>query len=55
MIEVWRADVAVMPRAFIDGDRVRIIDVPIGYTFVSFVFDNAPPLSVSIETRPELG
>jgi len=90
---VWRPDVAVMPRAFIDGDRARIIDVrnfeyrtrddftvryeerevslshltsvdffisfwkpgPIGHTFVSFVFDNAPPLSVSIETRPELG
>jgi hypothetical protein len=90
---VWRPDVAVLPRAFIDGDRVRIIDVrnfeyrtrddftvrfeerevslshltavdffvsfwkqgPIGHTFVSFVFDNAPPLSVSIETRPEAG
>jgi len=87
----WRADVAVMPRAFIDGDRVRITGVrnfdyrsredftvgyeerevllshlvgldffisywkpgPIGHTFVSFIFDNAPPLSVSIETRPE--
>ena len=90
---LWRADVAVMPRAFIDGDQVRIVDVrnfeyrsrddftvryeerevslahltgvdffisfwtmgPIGHTFVSFVFDNAPPLSVSIETRPEVG
>ncbi len=87
----WRTDVAVMPRAFIDGDRVRITGVrnfeyrsredftvryearevslahvigvdfylsfwvmgPIGHTFVSFIFDNAPPLSVSIETRPE--
>ena len=28
---------------------------PIGHTFVSFIFDNAPPLSVSIETRPEVG
>jgi hypothetical protein len=28
---------------------------PIGHTFVSFVFDNAPPLAVSIETRPEIG
>jgi len=28
---------------------------PIGHTFLSFVFDNAPPLSVSIETRPEVG
>jgi hypothetical protein len=87
----WRADVAVMPRATVDGDRVRITGVrdfdyrgrddftvryverevllsdlvgldffisfwqpgPIGHTFVSFVFANAPPLNVSIETRPE--
>jgi hypothetical protein len=28
---------------------------PIGHTFVSFVFDNAPPLSISIEARPEAG
>jgi hypothetical protein len=26
---------------------------PIGHTFVSFTFDNAPPLSISIEARPE--
>ena len=26
---------------------------PIGHTFLSFTFDNAPPLAVSIETRPE--
>ena len=89
----WRPEVAVMPRAFIDGDRVRITGVrnfdyvsrndftvrweerevllshltaldfyvsyfsegPVGHTFVSFVFDNAPPLSISIETRPEVG
>jgi uncharacterized protein DUF4105 len=89
----WRPEVAVMPRAYIDGDRVRITGVrdfdyrsrddftsryverevslshltavdfyisfwmpgPIGHTFVSFVFDNAPPLAVSIETRPEAG
>ncbi len=89
----WRKDVAVMPRAVIDGDTVRITDVrnfdyrsrgdftvryeerivsishlvgvdfyvsfwmegPIGHTFLSFMFDNAPPLSVSIETRPEVG
>ena len=82
-----------MPRAFIEGDRVRLTGVrnfdyrtrddftvrheerevllshltgldfyvsywsegPVGHTFVSFVFDNAPPLSISIETRPELG
>jgi hypothetical protein len=87
----WRQDVAVMPRATIDGDRVRITGVrnfdyrsrddftvryeerevslahltgldffisywmpgPVGHTFVSFVFDNAPPLNISIETRPE--
>jgi len=89
----WRPEVAVMPRAYIDGDHVRITGVrnfeyrsrndftvryeerevslshltavdffisyfmpgPIGHTFVSFVFDNAPPLSISIETRPEVG
>ncbi len=89
----WRPEVAVMPRAFVDGDRVRFTDVrnfefrsrsdftpryeerevslshlttvdfyvsywaegPVGHTFVSFIFDNAPPLSVSIETRPEVG
>jgi hypothetical protein len=86
----WRADVAVMPRAIIDGDRIRITAVrhfdyrsrddftvryverevslahlqgvdlfvsfwmrgPVGHTFVAFVFDNAPPIAVSIETRP---
>jgi len=89
----WRPEVAVMPRAVIDGDRVRITGVrnfdyrnrndftvrweerevslshltaldfyvsyftegPVGHTFVSFIFDNAPPLSISIETRPEVG
>src|SRR3974390_3410144 len=89
----WRPEVAVMPRAFIDGDRVRItgvrnfeyrsrndftpryeerevqlshltaLDFYVSYfmtgtaahTFLSFVFDNSPPLSISIETRPEVG
>jgi len=89
----WRAEVAVMPRAFIDGDRVRLTGVRnfdyrtrddftvryeerevllsrltgldfyvsywseglVGHTFVSFIFDNASPLSISIETRPENG
>src|SRR6516162_7353842 len=90
----WRPEVAVMPRAIIDGDRVRITgvrnfeyrsrndftvryeerevslshlnsldfylcyfwsDAPVAHTFVSFGFDNAPPLSISIETRPEIG
>jgi len=90
----WRLEVAVMPRVFIDGDRVRITGVRdfdyhrsrddftvryeertvqlshltgldffvsywaegfVGHTFVSFIFDNAPPLSISIETRPEMG
>ncbi len=83
-----------MPRAFIDGDQVRITGVRdfdyhrsrddftvryeertvqvshlvgldffvsywaegfVAHTFVSFIFDNAPPLSISIETRPEVG
>jgi len=89
----WRSEVAVMPRAIIDGDRVRITGVrdfefrtrddfqvryverevqlshltgldfyvsywkkgPVGHTYLSFIFDNAPPLSISIETRPEVG
>src|ERR1700721_2034331 len=89
----WRPEVAVMPRAVIDGDRVHFTGVrnfdyrtrndftvryeerevllshlttldfyvsyfaegPVGHTFVSFIFDNAPPLSLSIETRPEVG
>jgi hypothetical protein len=89
----WRPEVAVMPRAVIDGDRVRLTGVrnfdyrsrndftvryeerevllshltaldfyvsyfmegPVGHTFLSFIFDNAPPLSISIETRPEVG
>jgi Domain of unknown function (DUF4105) len=89
----WRQEVAVMPRAFIEGDHVHLTGVrnfeyrtrsdftaryeerdvsfshlvaldfyvsyfmmgPIGHTFVSFIFDNAPPLSVSIESRPEVG
>jgi hypothetical protein len=89
----WRREVAVMPRAIIDGDRVRFtgfrnfdyrsrqdftvlyeerevslshltsVDLfisywsvgPIGHTFVSFNFDNAPPICISIETRPEEG
>jgi hypothetical protein len=89
----WRPEVAVMPRAFIDGNRVRLAGVrnfdyrsrndftahyeereidlshltgldfyvsywsegPVAHTFVSFDFDNAAPLSISIETRPEVG
>ena len=27
----------------------------VGHTFLSFIFDNTEPLSVSIETRPEVG
>jgi hypothetical protein len=89
----WRREVAVVPKASIDGDRVRLSNVrnfdyrsrddftmryeerevllshltgldfyvsywsdgPVGHTFLSFIFDNAPPLSISIETRPEVG
>ena len=93
----WRPEVAVMPRATIDGDRVHITGVRnfeyrsvndftvrheerevqlshltaidffvsywskgligglVGHTFLSFIFDNASPLSISIETRPEVG
>jgi hypothetical protein len=89
----WRPEVAVMPRAIIDGDRVRITGVRnfdyrsrndftpryeerelrlsdvtgldfyvsywseglVGHTFLSFLFKDALPLSISIETRPEVG
>ena len=89
----WRPEVAVMPHATIDGDRVHITGVrdfdyrtkddftvryqerdvslaaltsidfyisywapgPVGHTFLSFNFSNAPPLCISIETRPEIG
>jgi hypothetical protein len=89
----WRQEVAIMPRATIDGDRIHISGVRnfsyrsrndftpsyeerevqlshlkaldffvsywregwVGHTFVSFIFDNAPPLTISIETRPEVG
>lgn len=89
----WRREVAVMPRATIDGDRVRFtgfrnfeyraaddftehyeerevlishltsVDFyisywaqgPVGHTLLSFNFDNAPPVCISIETRPEVG
>lgn len=89
----WRPEVAVMPRAVVDGDHVHLTGVrnfdyrtrndftvryeerdvqlshligldfyisyftegPVGHTFVSFTFDNAPPLCISIETRPEVG
>jgi Domain of unknown function (DUF4105) len=89
----WRPEVAVMPRAFINDDRVRLTGVRnfeyrtrndftvhyeerevslshvtaldfyvsywseglVGHTFLSFIFDNSPPLSISIETRPEVG
>jgi hypothetical protein len=30
-------------------------EAPVAHTFVSFGFDNAPPVSISIETRPEIG
>src|SRR5262245_48441680 len=91
----WRPEVALMPRAFVDGDHVRLtgvrdfsyrstrdftvrfiqrdVDVshltsmdffvsywgwedgPVAHTFLSFNFDNAEPLTISIEARPEVG
>ncbi len=89
----WQPQVAVVPRAIIDGDKVTITGFrnfdyrsrddftiryeerqvflshligldfyiaywmpgPVGHTFVSFIFDNAPPVSISIETRPVIG
>ena len=89
----WREEVSVLPKAEIDGDKVKITGVrnfeyrsvtdftprfeerevdlshltgvdlfvsywklgPVAHTFVSFIFDNAPPLCVSIEARIEKG
>jgi hypothetical protein len=89
----WQREVAVLPRAVVDGDKARItgfrnfeyrnrddftehyeerevsldhltsVDLyisywtlgPVGHTFVSFNFDNSPPVCISIETRPEVG
>lgn len=89
----WKPEVAVTPRAFIEGDRLRVtgfrnfhyrssedFDVryeervydltkldhvdffisywkpgPVGHTFVSFHFEDADPLCISIEVRPEIG
>lgn len=28
---------------------------PVGHTFLSFLFEDSPPLTISIETRPEIG
>jgi hypothetical protein len=88
----WRPEVTVMPRATVEGDRVRFIGFrlfdyrstddftvryeerevllshltavdfflsywkmgPVGHTFVSFCFDNAPPVCISIEVRTEV-
>ena len=47
----------------IDLSRLKALDFYVsywregwvGHTFVSFIFENAPPLTISIETRPEAG
>lgn len=87
----WRPEVAVLPRASVSGDQVRIVGVrdfdyrsqndftprylqrqvqlshltgvdfyisywmpgPVGHTFLSFTFEDADPISISIEARPE--
>jgi len=89
----WQTNVAVLPEAFVDGDRVLLKNVrnfdyrttddftvryesrevllshltsldffvsywipgPIAHTFVSFNFDNAPPVCISIEARRHIG
>ena len=90
---VFRPEVAVMPRAIINGDRVRLVGFrnfdyrsrddftkhyedrevcltnlvsldlyisywhpgPVAHTFVSFCFDNGPPVCISIEVKAEEG
>jgi len=39
----------------VDAYVSYFMEGPVGHTYVSFIFDNAPPLSISIETRPEVG
>jgi Domain of unknown function (DUF4105) len=89
----WQPNVAVLPQALVDGDRVLLKNVrnfdyrtaddftvryesrevllshltsldffvsywrpgPIAHTFVSFNFDNAPPVCISIEARRQIG
>lgn len=89
----WQTEVAVLPQAFRDGDRVLLKGVrnfdyrsttdftthyetrevllshltsldfyvsywmpaPIAHTFVTFNFDNAPPVCISIEARRQIG
>src|SRR5499427_5545569 len=89
----WQTNLAVLPEAFVDGDRVLLKNVrnfdyrttddftvryesrevllshltsldffvsywipgPIAHTFVSFNFDNAPPVCISIEARRHIG
>jgi hypothetical protein len=89
----WQPNVAVLPKAIVDGDHVLINNVrnfdyrttddftvryesrevllshltsldffvsywmpgPIAHTFVSFNFDNAPPVCISIEARRQIG
>src|SRR6516165_5664525 len=89
----WQTEVAVLPQALRDGDRVLLKNFrnfdyrsttdftphyesrevllshltsldffvsywkpgPVAHTFLSFNFDNALPLCISIETRPEIG
>lgn len=89
----WRPEVAVLPRAIVNGDHIKITGVRdfqfksrheftehritrevllsdlvgidfylsfwaegvVGHTFLSFIFANSAPLSISIETRPEVG
>jgi hypothetical protein len=59
----WRPEVAVMPRLshltgldfYVSHWSKGLVGRLIGHTFLSFIFDDAPPLSISIETRPEKG
>lgn len=89
----WQKDVAVLPQALRDGDRVLLknfrnfdyrsttdftpryesrevllshltsldfyvsywMPLPVAHTFLSFNFDNAPPVCISIEARRQIG
>jgi hypothetical protein len=48
-------DVLLSHLAALDFYVSYFTEGPVGHTFLSFIFDNAPPLSISIETRPEVG
>lgn len=48
-------EVSISHLTSIDFFVSYVLAGPVAHTFLSFNFDNAPPLCISIETRPEVG